>query len=150
MKDETKERFDGSRIRAIRLERGLTQGKLAHRAGSSIKYVGFIEQGLKTPSIEMLFAFAAALNCLPGDLLPNSAETPVVVGRRIFVASARPVLRRFNNLEERTAASETSPAAKQGAAKGAGRYHGLRAVRTSDDPAESAKAASTERGPRHK
>lgn len=57
----------GSRIRAVRKDRGLTQQELAHQTGLSVKTVRDIERGRKNPSYETVIRL---LNRL-GILLPN-------------------------------------------------------------------------------
>jgi transcriptional regulator with XRE-family HTH domain len=59
----------GSRIRARRLELGLTQEALAERAGVHTTYLGGIERGMRNPSLAKILALAAALHEDPAELV---------------------------------------------------------------------------------
>lgn len=59
----------GLRIRALRLERGLTQEELAVRAGLSQSHVSEHETGARVPKLPTLFRIARALDVEPGELL---------------------------------------------------------------------------------
>ena len=52
----------GSRIRMAREGLGLSQEKLAERAGVNTSYLSQIERGKKAPSLEVLVRLAAAVN----------------------------------------------------------------------------------------
>ena len=54
-------KFIGQRLRALRKERGLTQDKLGDLAGLSGKFIGEVERGQKSISIDSLYAVAVAL-----------------------------------------------------------------------------------------
>lgn len=49
-------------MKKIRENRGLTQEKLAFRAGLNRAYVGYIERCERNPSIETIYKIAQALN----------------------------------------------------------------------------------------
>ncbi len=49
------------RIRKFRHEVGLTQEELAEKVGVSRVYIGYVEQGRNTPSLEILEKIAKAL-----------------------------------------------------------------------------------------
>ncbi|WP_438498112.1 helix-turn-helix domain-containing protein [Paenibacillus sp. IHBB 3054] len=51
----------GSQIRVLRQERGISQEKLALIAGVNTSYVGQIERGIRSPTIDMLDKIAQAL-----------------------------------------------------------------------------------------
>jgi transcriptional regulator with XRE-family HTH domain len=51
----------GTRVRALRLARHLTQEQLGHRAHLSYKFIGEVERGIGNPTIETLVDIAAAL-----------------------------------------------------------------------------------------
>jgi transcriptional regulator with XRE-family HTH domain len=51
----------GSQIRNLRQERGISQEKLALIAGINTSYVGQIERGIRSPTIDMLDKIAQAL-----------------------------------------------------------------------------------------
>ena len=52
----------GERIRRRRKEIGWTQKDLAQRTGTSYKYIGHVETGIKFPSLEMLILLARELD----------------------------------------------------------------------------------------
>ena len=58
----------GSRLRALRTERGETLAETAERAGISPQYLSEIERGRKEPSSEMIAALAGALDTTLADL----------------------------------------------------------------------------------
>ena len=51
----------GQRLRAVREQRGLSQEMLGQRAGLSGKFIGEVERGRKSISIDSLYRVAAAL-----------------------------------------------------------------------------------------
>ena len=46
----------GRRIRELRMKQGMTQEKLAESLGISVEYVGKIERGKRTPSLDLVIA----------------------------------------------------------------------------------------------
>ncbi len=66
----TASRTVGKRIQKIRLEKGLTQEKLALEAGLNRAYVGYIERGERNPSLETIQKISRVLKVSPKDLLP--------------------------------------------------------------------------------
>lgn len=59
----------GRRVRDFRMERGLTQEKLAEEADLSIPYVSHIERGKKKASISTFIRLASALGVTVDTLL---------------------------------------------------------------------------------
>lgn len=59
----------GRRIRAIRESKGLSQEKLADKAGMAHNYMGKIERGETNPSLKILFSVADGLGLSISDLL---------------------------------------------------------------------------------
>lgn len=57
------------RLRALRLQEGLTQARLGERAGTSQAIVSDIERGKLRPNPELLAAFATALGVSADQLL---------------------------------------------------------------------------------
>jgi len=57
------------RIKNYRSDRGLTQEDLAEKVGVSRVYIGYVEQGRNTPSLEVLEKIAKSLKVDVGDLL---------------------------------------------------------------------------------
>ncbi len=89
-------RVIGSRIRAARRQRGLTQAALAERAGLSPETVSAIERGKHVPRADTVIALARALSCPPEDLLaaqlpmlPDSPDPQPVFSRRREAQIAR-------------------------------------------------------------
>jgi transcriptional regulator with XRE-family HTH domain len=66
--------FLGRRLQAIRAERGWSQKELGRRSGLSGKFVGEVERGYKSISIDSLYSVAAALK------VPLTAFTDVPPG----------------------------------------------------------------------
>lgn len=58
----------GEELRRLRLERCLTLGETADRAGISLQYLSEIERGRKEPSSEMIAAVSGALDVTLVDL----------------------------------------------------------------------------------
>jgi transcriptional regulator with XRE-family HTH domain len=59
----------GQQIRAYRKEAGLTQEKLAEKAGLSYKYLGEVERGVVNVSLDSLMRLAKALKLNVADLV---------------------------------------------------------------------------------
>lgn len=53
----------GQNIRYIRENKKLSQEELGFRIKSARNYIGCIERGEKSPSLDVLFDIALALNC---------------------------------------------------------------------------------------
>lgn len=65
---ETIEAKFGKRIRALRLEKGLSQEETAFKAGMHRTYLGGIERGERNPSLRNIAAIAEALGVTLSDL----------------------------------------------------------------------------------
>jgi transcriptional regulator with XRE-family HTH domain len=59
----------GDTLRAVRLEVGVSQEELAHRAGLDRTYVSSCERGKRNVSLETIVKLAEALGVLPSALL---------------------------------------------------------------------------------
>jgi transcriptional regulator with XRE-family HTH domain len=68
-------RVVGMNIRVARKGKGLTQFHLAERSGLSADFIGKVERGTTSPSIESLKAISTALNLPLGDLFTGEAES---------------------------------------------------------------------------
>jgi transcriptional regulator with XRE-family HTH domain len=64
----TKKEF-GVVLRNLRKERGLTQSALALRSGVTRVYIGFVECGLRSPTVPTLEQLAAGLGLQGSELL---------------------------------------------------------------------------------
>ena len=71
-----------SRLRELRLSRGLTQAELARQAHVTVSYIWRLETGGAAPGIDLVDRLARALGTSPTDLLPATAP-----------ADALPILR---------------------------------------------------------
>ena len=61
-------RLLGNRIREIRKRQGLSQEKLAERAGISAQYVSNIERGKENPTLDLLLRLSEALKVSLGQM----------------------------------------------------------------------------------
>lgn len=59
----------GERIRYLRLSKELSQEKLALEAGINPAFLGHLERGLKSPTVDTLAKIAAALNVTLSELV---------------------------------------------------------------------------------
>lgn len=62
----------GELIKELRIEAGLTQEQLSFRTDVHRTYVGDIERGLKSPTLEVIIALATALGAEPGLLVDTA------------------------------------------------------------------------------
>ena len=58
----------GQNIRQIRESKQLSQEELGFRIKSARNYIGCIERGEKSPSLDVIFDIAQAMNCSICDL----------------------------------------------------------------------------------
>jgi transcriptional regulator with XRE-family HTH domain len=66
---QTAESIFGERLRALRASAGLSQEALAEKAGLHRNYIGHIERGEKTASLDVMVRLAGALELSLPDLL---------------------------------------------------------------------------------
>ncbi|GEM_PF-635927 len=64
----------GEKLKTLRKSHGLSQQKLAAKAGFDYRYVGFLEQARINPTIKTLEKVARALGVHVCDLLPDAGE----------------------------------------------------------------------------
>jgi transcriptional regulator with XRE-family HTH domain len=62
------------RLRVLREGRGLYQGQLAERAGTTQSTVAKLEAGTQEPAWPLVIALAEALGATPNDFLPRAGE----------------------------------------------------------------------------
>ena len=67
----------GDRLRAVRLEAGLSQEDLANRSGLHRTYVGSVERGERNITVKSLWALVDALGVESAALLGPSAEESI-------------------------------------------------------------------------
>jgi transcriptional regulator with XRE-family HTH domain len=58
-----------TRIKKLRLDRGISQEELAHRSGLSRTGMGFLETGKRWPRLDTLISVADGLNITVDELL---------------------------------------------------------------------------------
>lgn len=68
-------RYIGNNIRTIRKAKGLSQEQLALRAEINASYMGQVERGEKSPTIDVIGKIAGALHC-PLEQIVNMTATP--------------------------------------------------------------------------
>jgi transcriptional regulator with XRE-family HTH domain len=84
----------GQRLRARRVELGLTLAEVAEKAGLSLPYVSNLERGRGNPTLEALGALARALDTPLASLIGD--EVVAHVGFDVVLALAPPSLLRFS------------------------------------------------------
>jgi transcriptional regulator with XRE-family HTH domain len=86
-------KFLGQRLRALRKEHGLSQERLGERAGLSGKFIGEVERGEKSISVDSLYHVAMALEVPLRHLIDVRAgrrpAAPSAEAERIFALVAR-------------------------------------------------------------
>jgi transcriptional regulator with XRE-family HTH domain len=70
----------GANLRRLRVERGLSQERLALEAGIDRAYVGRIERGTENATIARMEALAAVLGVAVRDLFDDLPSTGMVAG----------------------------------------------------------------------
>ena len=71
----------GKTIRKLRKWKGLTQARLAEAADLSDNFIGYVERGVKTPSLESLERIAKALAVRLHDLICTKPQDAVAKGQ---------------------------------------------------------------------
>ena len=69
-------KFLGQRVRTLRKQRGLSQERLGDRAGLSGKFIGEVERGEKSISVDSLYHVAVALGLPVSELIDVRASGP--------------------------------------------------------------------------
>ncbi len=64
----------GNAVRSIRIESGVAQEALAHKAGIERSHMGKIERGEHLPSLALVFKIAGALDCSVTALIQSTEE----------------------------------------------------------------------------
>ena len=84
-------KFLGTRLRALRKQRALSQERLGDRAGLSGKFIGEVERGEKSISIDSLYRVSVALEIPLRDLTDvrdKSTVVPTEDAEKIFALVA--------------------------------------------------------------
>ena len=71
--DNIRHKF-GQHLKRLRLQYGMTQQQLAEKADISISFLGNIERGLKSPTIETVQKIATALGMSMAELFEPEAK----------------------------------------------------------------------------
>lgn len=69
----------GTKIKALRLKKGLTQEELGERTDLTKGYISQLERDLNSPSIETLFNLLEVLGCSPRDFFDDEQENEKIV-----------------------------------------------------------------------
>ncbi len=77
-------KFLGQRVRTLRKQRGLSQGRLGDRAGLSGKFIGEVERGEKSISIDSLYRVSVALEIPLRELTDVRTAVPSEEAEKIF------------------------------------------------------------------
>src|SRR5438046_6469487 len=72
-------KFLGQRLRALRKQRPLSQGRLCDRSGRAGKFIGEVEGGEKSISIDSLYRVSVALEIPLRELTDVRADKPSAV-----------------------------------------------------------------------
>jgi len=80
----------GAQVRRLRLERKLSQERLADRAGLNYKYLSRVERGRSEPGADILVRLARALDVSVGELF-ETITPPTVVPFRLSPADVEDV-----------------------------------------------------------
>lgn len=88
----------GDRIKTARKERGLTQEALAEKVDITLYYMGEIERGAKTPSLDLFIRLIEELDISADYLLRGRVSTGTVYGDKRMA-------RRLENLKPRQRAA---------------------------------------------
>jgi len=72
-------------IRNRRMARGLSMNELATRTGLAVSFIGYLERGMRRPSVETLAKIAWAMDFTASEIL-ETVEQPVLRKR---IADAR-------------------------------------------------------------
>jgi transcriptional regulator with XRE-family HTH domain len=61
-------------LREVRLQRGVSQEKLAFESGYHRTYIGMLERGKMNPSLETILSISSALSIGPGELVERTRD----------------------------------------------------------------------------
>ena len=59
----------GEVLRELRHQRGISQEALAEASDCHVNYISFLERGINSPTLILVFQLAVALRNRPGDLV---------------------------------------------------------------------------------
>lgn len=64
----------GKKLAEKRKEKDILQKDLSQQCGFSLNYIGIVERGEKSISLEKVYVIAAILECSVHDLIPDEKE----------------------------------------------------------------------------
>ncbi|OON87462.1 DNA-binding protein [Oribacterium sp. C9] len=76
----------GERIRVFRQKKGLTQNILSEKVEISPSYMSYIENGVKSMSLETFIDIANTLDATADDLLQDSLKNTVIIMNHNFTS----------------------------------------------------------------
>lgn len=71
----------GTKIKALRIQKGLTQEELGERTDLSKGFISQLERDLNSPSIESLFAILEVLGTSPKEFFDDEATSDIVFSK---------------------------------------------------------------------
>ena len=74
----------GTRIKKTRKHRGISQVELAERTDRSPSYISYIENGVKSMSLDTLVSIANALHCSSDELLKDCLDNTIKASNHAF------------------------------------------------------------------
>lgn len=74
----------GKRIRSIRVSKGISQEKLAERCGLHPTYIGQIERGEKSPTLDTVDKLSAGLEISVGELFYNMENVDTDFAKKAY------------------------------------------------------------------
>jgi len=95
----------GKRIRAVRKDRGWTQGELSDRLGISTEAYGRIERGHALPSFPTFLRVCRILDCTPDNVLMESEPRGRTSGKAAGNGNVERLSRDIRALESREVAA---------------------------------------------
>ena len=72
-------RVFSDRLKSLRRERGLSQIQLAVKSNIHLSYLGRLERGESSPSLDTIIQFAEALGVGPADLISTKSEPEITI-----------------------------------------------------------------------
>jgi len=97
----------GKRLRALREDKGLSQGDIERRSGLLRSYISRVEGGYTAPSISTLEKFAKALEVEPYQLLFHGEGRPLVPKVPEQAGMSKPLKRLVKYFESMPSSSRT-------------------------------------------
>lgn len=76
----------GQRVRNYRIDKGLSQEKLAELSGCHPTYIGQVERGEKNATLESIEKIASAMNISLAQLFEKINTMPTILSPRLIIA----------------------------------------------------------------